>query len=58
MTSFGIENALDVLEGSQPLGRIGKPEDMAGLALFLSSKASSHLTGVVIPIDGGQSNFI
>lgn len=54
MTSYGIQNNLDVLNGVQPMGRIGRTEDMAGLALFLCSKASAHLTGVVIPIDGGQ----
>jgi NAD(P)-dependent dehydrogenase (short-subunit alcohol dehydrogenase family) len=36
-----------------PLKRIGKPADMAGAAIFLSSKASSYVTGVVIPVDGG-----
>jgi NAD(P)-dependent dehydrogenase (short-subunit alcohol dehydrogenase family) len=55
MTKFGVEENLDVLESIQPLGRIGKAEDMAALGLFLCSKASAHLTGVIIPIDGGQS---
>ncbi|KAI8916352.1 hypothetical protein EDD86DRAFT_234333 [Gorgonomyces haynaldii] len=55
MTNYGIENALEAMEYAQPLGRIGRTDDMAGLALFLSSRASAHLTGVVIPIDGGQS---
>ena len=36
-----------------PLGRIGRPEDAAGLTLFLSSRAGSYLTGTVIPLDGG-----
>jgi NAD(P)-dependent dehydrogenase (short-subunit alcohol dehydrogenase family) len=36
-----------------PLKRIGKPADMAGAAIFLSSKASSYVTGIVIPVDGG-----
>lgn len=38
-----------------PLGRIGTPEDMAGAALFLSSRASAWLTGIVLPVDGGHS---
>ncbi|MCZ2108924.1 MAG: glucose 1-dehydrogenase [Dehalococcoidia bacterium] len=38
-----------------PLKRIGEPEDMAGTAIFLSSKAGSYLTGAVIPVDGGIS---
>ncbi len=36
-----------------PLKRIGEPRDMAGVAIYLSSKASSYVTGVVIPVDGG-----
>ncbi len=36
-----------------PLGRIGRPDDAAGLTLFLASRAGSYLTGTVIPLDGG-----
>jgi len=36
-----------------PLGRIGEPGDMAGVAIYLASKASSYVTGVIIPVDGG-----
>ncbi|WP_442811528.1 SDR family oxidoreductase [Streptosporangium sp. NBC_01755] len=38
-----------------PLGRIGRPDDMAGTAIFLSSRAGAYLTGTVIPVDGGIS---
>jgi NAD(P)-dependent dehydrogenase (short-subunit alcohol dehydrogenase family) len=38
-----------------PLGRIGRPEDVVGATLFLSSRAGSYLTGAVIPVDGGIS---
>ena len=34
-------------------GRIGRPDDMAGTAVFLSSRAGSYVTGAVIPVDGG-----
>ena len=40
---------------SVPLGRIARPEEIKGLALYLASGASSFHTGTVIPIDGGSS---
>jgi NAD(P)-dependent dehydrogenase (short-subunit alcohol dehydrogenase family) len=39
--------------GSVPLGRVGRPDDVAGAALFLASRAGAYLTGTVIPVDGG-----
>jgi NAD(P)-dependent dehydrogenase (short-subunit alcohol dehydrogenase family) len=48
LKSFG-----DVIKASCPLGRIGEPEDMAGVAIYLASRAGAYLTGVVIPVDGG-----
>ena len=36
-----------------PLRRIGQPDDIAGLGVFLASRASSYITGAVIPLDGG-----
>jgi NAD(P)-dependent dehydrogenase (short-subunit alcohol dehydrogenase family) len=38
---------------SCPLGRIGTPEDMAGVAIYLASRAGAYVTGAVIPVDGG-----
>jgi NAD(P)-dependent dehydrogenase (short-subunit alcohol dehydrogenase family) len=43
----------DSIVASCPLGRIGEPEDMAGVAIYLSSRAGAYLTGTVIPVDGG-----
>ena len=39
--------------GSVPLGRIGKPEEIANAALFLISDEASFITGVALPVDGG-----
>lgn len=36
-----------------PRKRIGEPEDMAGAAMFLASRAASYITGIVLPVDGG-----
>lgn len=36
-------------------GRVGVPQDLAGIALFLSSSASAHVTGAHILLDGGRS---
>jgi NAD(P)-dependent dehydrogenase (short-subunit alcohol dehydrogenase family) len=39
--------------GVHPIGRLGQPEDMAGLAVFLASDESSWVTGTTFPVDGG-----
>lgn len=44
---------IDNLKKKTPLGRIGKPEDMKGIIIFLASDASSYITGQNIFIDGG-----
>ena len=38
-----------------PQGRWGQPEDLAGAAVFLASRASDFVTGVALPVDGGYS---
>lgn len=54
MTAFGLRTAgEEIFESVQPTGRFGRPEDMAGLALFLASPASAHVTGTHTIIDGG-----
>jgi 2-deoxy-D-gluconate 3-dehydrogenase len=41
--------------GRTPAGRWGEPDDFAGIAVFLASRASDFLTGTAIPVDGGYS---
>jgi gluconate 5-dehydrogenase len=43
------------LKGAQPNPRLGKPEDIAGLSVFLSSPAADYITGQVIASDGGYT---
>jgi NAD(P)-dependent dehydrogenase (short-subunit alcohol dehydrogenase family) len=41
------------IAAASPLGRIGRPDDMAGVAVFLSGRGAAYVTGAVIPVDGG-----
>jgi NAD(P)-dependent dehydrogenase (short-subunit alcohol dehydrogenase family) len=43
----------DQIAAAAPLGRIGRPEDMAGAALYLAGRAGAYVTGAVLPVDGG-----
>lgn len=55
-----IREVLDVPEIAKnyetgPLGRVGKPEEIANAALFLASDEASYITGLTMPVDGGWS---
>jgi len=51
------QKARNARVGTLPLGRFGKPEDIAELAVFLASDESSWMTGTAIPVDGGLSAY-
>lgn len=53
MMAQTLENFGDAIAASSPLGRIGRPDDMAGVAVYLASRAGAYVTGAVIPVDGG-----
>ena len=55
MMAQTLRNFGKLIVESCPLKRIGEPEDMAGVAIYLASRAGAYVTGAVIPVDGGIS---
>ena len=53
---FGDEHHIDIMKSQYPLGRLGKPEDIAYGAIYLLSDASSWVTGTNLVIDGGYTS--
>ena len=53
MMAATLEAFGEAIAASAPLRRIGRDDDMAGIAVFLASRAGSYLNGAVIPVDGG-----
>ncbi len=53
MMAATLEAFGEQIAANAPLRRIGRPDDMAGAAIYLSSRAGAYLTGAIIPVDGG-----
>lgn len=51
--ALGDDPAIQTAIQMTPVGRIGKPEEIGSVALFLASDESSYITGVELPVDGG-----
>ncbi|WP_405729109.1 3-oxoacyl-ACP reductase FabG [Streptomyces sp. NBC_00028] len=49
------ETRVNEIIGDVPLGRIGRPEEIAATIAFLASEEASYITGAVVPVDGGIS---
>ena len=49
------EEALRIFREMSPLNRVGEPEEIAKTVLFFANKASSFITGAVLPVDGGYT---
>lgn len=45
----------EAIAASSPMRRIGRDDDMAGIAVFLASRAGSYVNGAIIPVDGGMA---
>ena len=46
------------MQAKIPLGRLGTPEEVAQVALFLASDRASYVTGAIVPMDGGANPVI
>jgi NAD(P)-dependent dehydrogenase (short-subunit alcohol dehydrogenase family) len=57
MMAATLEAFGEQIAAGTPLKRIGRPDDMAGAAIFLASRAGAYLTGAVIPVDGGIASL-
>ena len=53
MMAATLEAFGEQIAANAPLKRIGRPDDVAGTAIFLASRAGAYLTGAIIPVDGG-----
>ena len=50
-----IDEARKLMESRIPLGRLGRPEELANMVVFLASDAASYVTGQTMLVDGGQT---
>lgn len=53
MMAATLEAFGDAIAAAAPLRRIGRDDDMAGIAVYLASRAGAYVNGAVIPVDGG-----
>ena len=58
MTGLAAEDILARQQAGIPLRRLGTPEEIAQVALFLASSKASYVTGAIIPMDGGAGAVI
>lgn len=54
VTAVILETEADRMIGDNPSQRAGTPEDISGVAIFLSSRAGAYVSGATITLDGGH----
>jgi len=58
MTGLAEDELLKRAQARIPLGRMGTPEEVARVALFLAAAEASYVTGAIVPMDGGSNPVI
>jgi 2-dehydro-3-deoxy-D-gluconate 5-dehydrogenase len=57
LTASASSERYQFIQSRIPQGRWGEPDELAGAAVFLASRASDYVTGIVLPIDGGYTSM-
>jgi NAD(P)-dependent dehydrogenase (short-subunit alcohol dehydrogenase family) len=58
MMAATLDQYGEQIAAAAPLRRIGRPDDMAGIVIYLAARASAYVTGAVIPVDGGIGSTV
>jgi NAD(P)-dependent dehydrogenase (short-subunit alcohol dehydrogenase family) len=58
MMAATLRDFSDAIIDAVPLHRIGRPDDMAGVVIYLASRAGAYVTGVILPVDGGAATTL
>lgn len=58
MMAATLDQFGEQIAAAAPMRRIGRPDDMAGIVIYLAARASAYVTGAVIPVDGGLGSTV